>query len=211
MSFNRETYKININACKSAIKKQRQLVKDLTKQFNNTTKPDEDGFVLVAHGLNNKLHYEKTRLNDMYRTLQTLQNGSKNDIFGWCKCYDCRTMSTEKYARFAHIVLRHIAVGNNLGVPDAKRNDYIRSLINAAYAWHTDQDKKQEYLKFIETLEDNRFDRFWNPEFYLPEKTNIIDTYLLCDTCSHSKKCSCLCDNDHYYKLSITDELPEFR
>ena len=190
MSFASRIDKKTINSIRSAIEKQEQIV----SEFVNQTTPDKDGWI---HVCKSQVNQEITKLNTLKKSLNSLLNGKKSSVFGWCKCDHCSTMSDAKCSELAQTVLHHIVKRRNVGVTEAQQKEYIKSLFEVVYP-HSSEDKDSEYSKFCKRLNDDRFDNFWCPEQY-HEETDMTP-FLMCDICPHSQ--TCLCD-DSYCKISI--------
>ena len=179
-----------IKSIRSAIKEQEQIV----SEFENQTTPDKDGWIQVCKSQVKQANYKLTTLK---KSLNSLLNGKKSSVFGWCECYHCSTMSDAKYSELAKTVLGHISKSHNVGVSEEQRKAYIFSLFDVAYPQYSIEDKKCEYSKFMKPLNDMRFEKFWCPEHY---HEDMIQIYLMCNICPHSQKCLC---EDSYCNISI--------
>ena len=94
MCFEHRIDKKTINSIRSAIEKQEQIV----SEFVNQTTPDKDGWI---HVCKSQVNQEITKLNTLKKSLNSLLNGKKSSVFGWCKCDHCSTMSDAKYSELA--------------------------------------------------------------------------------------------------------------
>ena len=76
-----------------------------------------------------------------------------------------------------------------------KKTEYIFSLFEVIYP-HSSEKQQSEFMKFMKSWKDLRFDKMWHPEHYRKDMTE----FLLCDKCPHSQTCVCI---DSYCKIYI--------